>query len=93
MSICFATAAKISCYRLYPGNWIAYDEIFGTPGANKDKYSDADIKTFETYVAERIAKVRVPNPDKDFLRERIFTMYANPVRNYLAATAEAESGK
>ena len=82
-----------SRYRLYPGNWIAYDEIFGTPGANKDKYSDADIRTFEAYVAERIAKVRVPNPDKDFLRERILTMYANPVRNYLAATAEAESGK
>ncbi len=82
-----------SRYRLYPGNWIAYDEIFATPGANKDKYSDADIKTFEAYVAERIAKVRVPNPDKVFLRERILTMYANPVRNYLAATAEAESGK
>ena len=74
-----------SRYRLYPGNWIAYDELFATPGANKDKYSDADVATFEAYIAERVGKVRVPKPDKAFLRERLLTMYANPVRNCLAA--------
>lgn len=73
-------------YRLYPGNWIALDEIEGTPGAHSDKYTQADVKKFEDYVNSRIALVRVPNPDKAFLRERIMTMYANPARNYLAAT-------
>lgn len=76
-----------SRYRLYPGNWIALDEIEGTPGAHKDKYSDDDIRTFEAYIKERIGMVRVPNPDVSFLRERLMTMYANPARNYLAAVA------
>lgn len=74
-------------YRLFPGNWIALDEIEGTPGAHKDKYTDADVQTFEKYVASRLALVRVPNPDEAFLRERLLVMYANPARNYLAALA------
>lgn len=72
-----------SRYRLYPGNWIALDELDGTD--NSDKYSEKDKRTFEAYLAGQIAKVRVPNPDNAFLRERILTMYANPVRNYLKA--------
>ena len=55
-------------YRLYPGNWIALDEIEGTPKAHSDKYTEADVKVFEAYVAERLSKVRVPNPDMAFLR-------------------------
>lgn len=75
-----------SRYRLYPGNWIALDELDGTPGKHADKYSDADKQTFEAYIQERLKLVRVPNPDVPFLRERLMTMYANPVRNYLKAT-------
>lgn len=74
-------------YHIYPGNWIALDEIDGTPKAHSDKYTDADVKVFEAYIAERLSKVRVPNPDKAFLRERLMTMYANPARNYLTAKA------
>lgn len=87
----FATVAKHidkeihSRYRLYPGNWIALDEKEGTPGAHREHYTDADISTFNKYIDERIAMVRVPNPDKAFLRERLITMYANPARNYLTA--------
>lgn len=90
----FATVAKHidkeihSRYRLYPGNWIALDEKEGTPGAHKKHYNDADISTFNDYINSRIAMVRVPNPDKAFLRERLITMYANPARNYLTATQE-----
>ena len=32
-----------------------------------------------------MAKINIPNKDEDFLRERLLTMYANPVRNYMAA--------
>jgi hypothetical protein len=74
-------------YRLYPGNWIALDEIEGTPKAHSDKYTEADVKVFDAYVAERLSKVRVPNPDMAFLRERLLTMYSNPARNYLNAKA------
>ena len=41
-------------YRLYPGNWIALDEIEGTPKAHSDKYTEADVKVFDAYVAERL---------------------------------------
>lgn len=73
-----------SRYRLYPCNWIAKDELDGTN--NSDKYTSADKQTFEKYLNKQIAKVKVPNPDYDFLREKILTMYANPCRNWLAAT-------
>ena len=75
-----------SRYRLYPCNWIAMDELDGTD--NSDKYTAKDRKEFEKYLAKQIAKVRVPNPDTAFLRERMLTMYANPVRNYLVAVKE-----
>lgn len=68
-----------SRYRLYPCNWIAMDELDGTD--NSDKYSAKDKQVFEDYLQGQLAKVRVPNPDIPFLRERILTMYANPARN------------
>ncbi|MBQ4041441.1 MAG: 1-acyl-sn-glycerol-3-phosphate acyltransferase, partial [Prevotella sp.] len=71
-----------SRYRLYPCNWIAMDELDGT--SNSDKYTAEDKADFEAYLKEQIAKVSIPNPDEPFLRERMMTMYANPLRNYLA---------
>jgi hypothetical protein len=32
-----------------------------------------------------MAKINLPNKDEAFLRERMLTMYANPVRNLMAA--------
>ncbi|MBQ0074443.1 MAG: 1-acyl-sn-glycerol-3-phosphate acyltransferase [Prevotella sp.] len=72
-----------SRYKLYPCNWIAMDELDGT--FNNDKYNDSDRERFEKYLAAQMQKVKVPNPDKAFLRERMLTMYANPARNYVAA--------
>ena len=77
-------------YKLYPGNWIALDEIEGTPKAHSDKYTEADVKVFEAYIAERLSKVRVPNPDMAYLRERLLTMYSNPARNYLNAKVQKD---
>lgn len=73
-----------SRYHLYPCNWIALDEIEGTD--NSDKYSEKDKQKFEQYLQQQMAKVKVPNPDVAFLRERMLTMYANPARNYITAT-------
>ncbi len=72
-----------SRYRLYPGNWIAMDELDGTD--HSDRYTAADKQVFETYLQQQLARVKVPQRDNDFLRERILTMYANPARNYLKA--------
>ena len=70
-------------YELYPCNYIALDELNGD-NANAAHYTDADKKRFEQYLASQMAKIQIPNKDEAFLRERMLTMYANPVRNKLA---------
>ena len=72
-------------YRIYPCNWIALDSLDGTD--NSDKYTAKDKADFDKYIEGQIAKVKLQNPDGAFLRERIMTMYANPLRNMLSATA------
>jgi len=67
-------------YRLFPGNYVAADMLSGTSTYAKE-YSDEERKTFETYLQSRIDLVQIPNKDEAFLRERILTMYANPVIN------------
>ena len=37
---------------------------------------------FEAYIESRIAKIDIPNKDEDFLREKLYEMYNNPVINY-----------
>ena len=70
-------------YRLYPSNYVALDLLEGT-NAPADRYTDEDRQRFEAYLQGQMAKIQLPNPDTDFLRERILTMYANPVRNQLS---------
>jgi hypothetical protein len=69
-------------YRLYPCNYIALDELNGNRD-HAEHYTDADKQRFEKYLAGQLAKITIPNKDEAFLRERMLTMYANPVRNKL----------
>ena len=71
-------------YELYPCNYIALDELNGD-NANAALYNAADKQRFEQYLAGQMAKIQLPNKDEAFLRERMLTMYANPVRNLMAA--------
>ncbi len=71
-------------YRLFPGNYVAVDLLSGTPN-NASRYSHKEKVAFEKYIQSRIEMVDLPNRDEAFLRERILTMYANPVHNYEAA--------
>ena len=71
-------------YMLYPGNFIAYDELNEGQLFN-NRYSKHDKEVFEKYINGQIAKIKLSNPDIPFLRERILTMYANPVANKLQA--------
>lgn len=75
-------------YRLYPGNYVAYDLLDGGEQM-ADKYTAEEKATFVEYLESRLAKIEIPNKDEDFLREKLLIMYANPVRNYLKATADA----
>lgn len=68
-------------YRLFPGNYVAADLLANRP-SHASQYTHKDKVTFEKYIKERMALVDLPNRDKDFLRERLLTMYANPVLNY-----------
>ncbi|MCR4920994.1 MAG: 1-acyl-sn-glycerol-3-phosphate acyltransferase [Bacteroidaceae bacterium] len=69
-------------YRLYPGNYVALDELNGTQ-QYRAFYSKRDKRIFDTYVRRQLKKVRMADADLPYLRERILTMYANPVINKL----------
>ena len=71
-------------YRLFPNNYIAQDLLTGKDEQTAH-YQPADKVNFERYLSEQLEKITVPQPDIAFLRERILTMYANPLRNYWAA--------
>ena len=67
-------------YRLYPSNYVALDELEGTT-AHADRYTAEQKAQFDGYIAQQMAKIQLPDKDEAFLRERLLTMYANPVRN------------
>ena len=73
-----------SHYQTYPGNYVALDMLEGT-STYADKYTAEQKAQFEKYIAGQLAKIDLPNKDEAYLRERLRTMYANPLRNYLAA--------
>ena len=73
-----------SHYRLYPGNYVALDLLKNTD-AHASEYTPEDKARFEKYIAGQLAKIELPDKDEAFLKEKILAMYANPVRNFLAA--------
>lgn len=72
------------CYRLYPGNYVAADELRGTT-SHAASYTTEERAVFLDYLQQRIAMVDLEKPDVPFLRERLLTMYANPVFNHETA--------
>ena len=70
-------------YRLYPCNYIALDLLEGG-NAHHQYYTQQDVQRFEQYLQGQLDKIKIPDKDVPFLRERMLTMYANPVRNYQA---------
>ena len=70
-------------YELFPSNYIALDELNGNRD-NATHYTEADKQRFEDYLAGQLAKIQLPDKDESYLRERILTMYANPLINYNA---------
>ncbi len=71
-------------YVLFPCNYIALDELNGD-AANASHYTEADKQRFDAYLSGQLAKIQLPDKDEPYLRERLLTMYANPLRNQLAA--------
>lgn len=71
-------------YTLFPGNYVAADMLSGTKEF-AEHYTERDRKTFMEYLEGQYRKIKIENPDREFLMERMLTMYANPVRNKLRA--------
>ncbi len=69
-------------YRLYPCNFIALDELRDSH-TFANRYTANEKKEFDAYLDRQLAKVTIANPDMEFLRERMLTMYANPAINQL----------
>lgn len=70
-------------YKIYPGNRIALDMLRGDNAQSK-YYTPKEKQKFERYLDGQLKKITIPNPDWDYLRERILTMYANPLINQLS---------
>ena len=79
---------SIHCgYRIYPCNYIAYDEANGTK-AYSDRYTAEDVEAFDAYIDRQLTKVEVPDitaEERAFMRSTMLMMYANPLKNQLAA--------
>ncbi len=74
-------------YKLFPINYIAYDRIEDTPRF-ADRYTAEDVEKFDSYINGQLDKVDLPDvteEEREFMRSCILNMYANPLRNQLAA--------
>lgn len=72
-----------SNYTIYPCNYIALDMLEGNDSQSSN-YTKEEKMDFAAYLEKQLAKIELKNKDIDFLKERILTMYSNPLRNYLA---------
>lgn len=86
--VCDMVDRSIHCgYRLFPCNYIAYDEVNGT-SQYAAEYTPDDVKSFDEYIARQLERVDVDNitPDEQaYMRTMMLTMYANPLKNRIAA--------
>jgi hypothetical protein len=67
-------------YKLFPGNYVAADLLNGT-NEFANFYTEKQKTKFLDYLQQRLDKIELANKDEAFLRERLLTMYANPVFN------------
>lgn len=77
-------------YKIFPLNYIAFDTVNSTDRF-KDCYTSEDVAKFNGYLDGQLAKVDLPDvtdEERAFMRNAILEMYANPLRNKLAASGE-----
>lgn len=73
-------------YKLYPCNYIAYDLIHNTDRFLQSDYTNEDKEKFVSYVNNQLGKIDIETSDeeKEFMRNMIYTMYSNPLKNKLS---------
>ncbi len=65
-------------YKLWPGNFIAADLVGGNH-TYASYYTKEDEEKFHGYIDEHISRLET---DSDFIKESLYEMYANPVKNF-----------
>lgn len=68
-------------YRIYPVNRIALD-MLRHDDSQSSFYTSGQKRDFMDYLEGQLHKIEIPNPDKEYLMERMLTMYANPLINH-----------
>ncbi|AVM57699.1 acyltransferase [Bacteroides heparinolyticus] len=76
-----------SNYKIYPNNYVAHDLLEGNDNFTSH-YTPEDRQRFLTYLEQQLARIEIEGKDENFLREKMLSMYANPLKNHLAATKE-----
>ena len=76
-----------SNYKFWPINYYFYELMTGDT-CFADRYTAEEKAKLDAYLQGQIEKIDLPDRDDEFCRARILEMYANPVKNYLAATEE-----
>ncbi len=82
---CIIDQAIHRSYEIFPINYIAFDMVEHTSRFAR-KYTPEQKKEFEEYLDRQLQKVdlkEITVEEHDWMREKIITMYANPLRNQL----------
>lgn len=86
LKACEVIDNEIHCgYKIFPGNYIAYDLINKTQQFS-GKYTSEEKERFMTYISGQLAKTGFENVSKDeygYMEDVIMRMYANPLVNML----------
>lgn len=92
--VCNAIDGQIHTgYKLFPINYIAYDQLSGTT-IFADKYTDDEVAGFNTYIRNQIGKVEeqgITDDDRNYMHEMMLTMYSNPVKNKINSDITCQS--
>ena len=73
-------------YKLYPCNYIAYDMAHNTSKFLNSDYAIEDKDRFVAYVENQLKKIDIETTEeeKEYMRNMIYTMYSNPLKNKLS---------
>lgn len=74
-------------YKIFPCNYIAFDEAENSTQF-ADCYTAADVDQFNEYINRQLDRVDIPDitsEERDYMRSMMLGMYANPLRNQIAA--------
>lgn len=74
-------------YKIYPINYVAYDRMHKRDHF-RSEYTEEQAQEIDRYIESQLDKVDLPDVselDRNFMREMMYAMYANPLRNKLSA--------